>query len=75
MGHASLGDYESLRPRTEEGERRAVESAREGDRAKTRLKDLADVQGHKTEKPGQLTYIFLILKCARHDLNVRPFAS
>ena len=34
------------------------------------------ISGHKTEKAGQRTYLkFLILKCARHDSNVRPFAS
>jgi hypothetical protein len=49
MGHASLETTNRYAPRTEEGERRAVE---------VQEKVIELKPGHKTEKAGQLTYFF-----------------
>ena len=71
MGHASLETTNRYAHGTEEGKRRAVEAQE---------KVIGIISGHKTvtkhQKAGQLPCLkFLILKCARHDSNVRPFAS
>ena len=71
MGHASLETTNRYAHSTEEGKRRAV-----GAREKVIEMNSGHKNGHKTEKPGELTRLKpLNLRCARHDSNGLPLAS